>query len=50
MRWIIMAIFALGMISLLNWYEAATSERRKTYGLMAITAFALVVVLATTML
>jgi hypothetical protein len=49
-RWIIAAIFILGMISSLYWYEAATSERSVTYGLMAITAFALVVLLGTTML
>jgi len=38
------------MISCLNWYEAATSERKLAYGLMALTAFVLVLVLGNTIL
>jgi hypothetical protein len=48
-RWVILAIFLLGMISSFNWYEARTSERKLVYGLMAIAAFVLVVVLGNTM-
>ena len=50
MRWLILAIFLFGMISCLNWYEAATSERKLAYGLMALTAFVLVLVLGNTIL
>ena len=50
MRWLILAIFLFGMISGLNWYEAATSERKLAYGLMAVTAFVLVLVLGNTTL
>jgi len=50
MRWLILAIFLFGMFSSLNWYEARTTERRMAYALVAITAFALVLVLANTMI
>ena len=49
-RWLILAIFAFGMMASLNWYEAATSERKLAFGLMAAFAFALVLVLGNTML
>jgi len=38
------------MISSLNWYEAATRERKMPYGLLAIASFAFVLVLGNTML
>jgi hypothetical protein len=49
-RWVIVTIFLLGMISTLNWFEAEKSERRIAFGLMAIAAFVLAAVLATTAL
>jgi hypothetical protein len=48
-RWVILAIFLVGMISLLRWHEAVTSERKITYGVVAITALALVLLLGNTM-
>jgi hypothetical protein len=48
-RWVILAIFLFGMISLLYWHEAVTNDRKITYGVMAITAFALVLLLGHTM-
>ena len=50
MRWVTLAIFLVGMISLLRWHEAVTSERKITYGVVAITALALVLLLGNTML
>lgn len=50
MKWLIFAIFLFGMFSFLNWHEAATTERRTTFGLLAIAAFALVLALGNTML
>jgi hypothetical protein len=38
------------MISCRNWYEATAGEQKLAHGLMAIAAFALVVVLANTLL
>jgi hypothetical protein len=49
MRWVIVATFIFGMVSSLNWYEARTSERRMAFGLLAVIAFALIAVLASTM-
>ena len=49
MRWVTLAIFLGGMISLLRWHEAVTSERKITYGVAAITALALVLLLGNTM-
>jgi hypothetical protein len=48
-RWVILAIFLLGMFSLLNWHEAVTKEGKIVYSLMAITALALVLLLGNTM-
>ncbi len=50
MKWVILVIFLFGMISLLNWHAAVTKERKMTYGLMAITALVLVLLLGNTML
>jgi hypothetical protein len=49
-RWVVLAIFLLGMFSLLNWHEAVTKESKIAYGLMAIIALALVLLLGNTML
>jgi hypothetical protein len=49
-RWVVLAIFLLGMFSLLNWHEAVTNEGKMAYGLMAIIALALVLLLGNTML
>jgi hypothetical protein len=38
------------MFSSLNWYEAATRERKMAFGLMTIAAFGLVFVLGNTIL
>jgi hypothetical protein len=48
-RWVILAIFLFGMFSLLNWHEAVTKEGKIAYGLMAVTALALVLLLGNTM-
>ena len=48
-RWVTLAIFLGGMISLLRWHEAVTSKRKITYGVVAITALALVLLLGNTM-
>jgi len=48
-RWGVLAIFLIGMASSLSWYETRTSERRIVYGVVAITAFVLVLVLGNTM-
>ena len=50
MKWLVLALFLGGMFSSLNWYEAATSERKMAFGLMTIAAFALVLVLGNTIL
>ena len=50
MKWLVLAIFLFGMFSSLNWYEAATTERRTTFGLLALASFALVLALGNTML
>jgi hypothetical protein len=50
MKWLILALFLGGMFSSLNWYEAATRERKMTFGFMTIAAFALVLVLGNTIL
>jgi hypothetical protein len=49
-KWLILALFLGGMFSSLNWYEAATRERKVTFGIMTIAAFALVMVLGNTIL
>jgi hypothetical protein len=49
-KWIILALFFGGMFSSLNWYEAATRERKMAFGLMTIAAFGLVFVLGNTIL
>jgi hypothetical protein len=48
-RWVTLAIFLVGMISLLRWHEAVTSDGKITYGVVAITALALVLLLGNTM-
>jgi len=48
-RWMILAIFLLGMISLLKWYEAVTRDGKIAYGLITITALALVLLLGNAM-
>jgi hypothetical protein len=49
-KWLILAIFLGGMFSSLNWYEAATRERKIAFGFMTAAAFALVLVLVNTTL
>ena len=54
MKWLIVALFIIGMIASVLWYEA--TERRLTHGqrtalgIAAMAAWALVVVLSNTML
>ena len=50
MKWLILVLFLGGMFTSLNWYEAATRERRMAFGLMTLAAFALVLVLGNTIL
>ena len=50
MKWLVLVIFIFGMISSLNWYEAATHERKMAFGLMTIAAFAVIIVLGNTLL
>jgi hypothetical protein len=50
MRWVIVAVFLLGMISSFKWYEARTSERRTAFGVLAVVAFTLTAVLGSTMI
>lgn len=46
MRWLIFALFLIGMISSLGWHEAAGRSGRKTvFGFLALGNFALVLVL-----
>jgi len=49
-KWLILALFLAGMFSSLNWYEAAARERKLAFGVMTIAAFALVIVLGSTIL
>jgi len=44
-KWLILAIFLGGMLSAVQWYEAATRERKTAFGLMTGAAFLLVLVL-----
>jgi hypothetical protein len=37
------------MFSILNWYEAATSERKLAFGVLAISALVLVLLLGSTL-
>jgi hypothetical protein len=48
-RWLILALFIAGMTSSLNWHHARTGERKAVFGLLAVAAFVLVLVLAVTM-
>jgi hypothetical protein len=48
-RWLILALFIAGMILSLNWHQAKISDRKAIFGLLAVAAFALVLVLALTM-
>ena len=50
MKWLILAVFLFGMVASLNWYEAVTKERKMAFGLMAIAALVVVLVLGNTML
>ena len=45
MRWLIFALFLIGMISSLGWHEAGTSGRKTVFGFLALGNFALVLVL-----
>jgi hypothetical protein len=47
MRWVVLAIFLVGMVSFLNWHEARTSERRLAFAVVI--AFALMALLESTM-
>jgi hypothetical protein len=49
-KWLILAVFLFGMVALLNWHEAVTKERKMAFGLMAIAALVVVLVLGNTML
>jgi len=48
-RWLILAFFIAGMILSLNWHQAKISDRKAIFGLLAVAAFALVLLLALTM-
>jgi hypothetical protein len=50
MRWVIVAVFLLGMVSSFKWYEARTGERRMAFGVLAVVAFTLTAVLGSTMI
>ncbi len=50
MKWLVFVLFLLGMFASLNSYEASTRERRLAFGLAAIAAFFLVLVLGSTVL
>jgi hypothetical protein len=49
MRWVVVAIFLVGMILFLNWREAGTGERRLAFAILTVVAFALMALLASTM-
>jgi hypothetical protein len=49
-KWVVLIVFLFGMVSSLNWYEAATRDRKMAYGLMTLVALAVVLVLGNTML
>jgi hypothetical protein len=49
-KWLILALFLGGMFCSLNWYEAATRERKMAFGLVTVAVFALVLVLGNTIL
>jgi len=54
MRWLIFVLFATAFVSSFLWYEAAdrnfTSEQKLIFGVMALVAWVLVLVLGNTML
>jgi hypothetical protein len=45
MRWVVVVIFLIGMVSFLNWYEARTDERRLAFGVVTVVALVLIVLL-----
>jgi hypothetical protein len=49
MRWVILAVFLVGMFAFLNWHEARSKERRLTFAIVTVVAFALMVLLGSTM-
>jgi hypothetical protein len=49
MRWVVLAIFLVGMVSFLNWHEARTRERRLAFAVVTVVAFALMALLGSTM-
>jgi hypothetical protein len=49
-KWLVLAVFLGGMLSSLQWYEAATRERKMAFGLVTVAAFLLVLVLGNTIL
>jgi hypothetical protein len=49
MRWVVVVIFLVGMVSILNCYEARTSERRLTFGVVTVVAFVLIALLGSTL-
>jgi hypothetical protein len=48
--WLIVPVFAFGMIALLNWRCAVTRQRTTVFGMMTIAAFAIVLVLGSAIL
>ena len=50
MKWLILALFLGGMLASVQWYEAATRERKLAFGLVTVAAFLLVLVLGNTIL
>jgi hypothetical protein len=49
MRWVVFAIFLVGMVSFLNWHEAKSSEQRLAFAVVTVVAFTLMALLGSTM-
>jgi hypothetical protein len=49
MRWVVVVIFLIGMVSFLNFYEARTRERRLAFGVVTVLAFVLIALLGSTL-
>jgi len=48
MRWVVLAVFLVGMFAL-NWHEARTKEQRLAFAVVTVVAFALMALLGSTM-
>jgi hypothetical protein len=49
MRWVVLAVFLIGMFAFLNWHEARTKEQRLAFAVVTVVAFALMALLGSTM-